>query len=109
MKLHHSRFHWINKLTPVQILITYYILTVIIATILLSLPISHKDGVHIPLIDVLFVAVSAVSVTGLSTISIVDSLSVTGIFILTGILQLGAVGIMAIGTLIWLLIGKKLD
>lgn len=108
MKLHHSRFHWINKLTPVQILITYYILTVIIATILLSLPISHKDGVHIPLIDVLFVAVSAVSVTGLSTISIVDSLSVTGIFILTGILQLGAVGIMAIGTLIWLLIGKKI-
>ncbi|WP_068672541.1 TrkH family potassium uptake protein [Oceanobacillus sp. Castelsardo] len=108
MKLHHSRFHWINKLTPVQILIIFYILAIMIATILLSLPISHKAGVHIPLIDILFVAVSAVSVTGLSTISIVDSLSVTGVFILAGILQLGAVGVMAIGTLIWLLIGKKI-
>ncbi|WP_085992538.1 TrkH family potassium uptake protein [Oceanobacillus senegalensis] len=108
MKLYHSKINWINKLSPVQILIVFYMLAVALATILLALPISHKDGVEFAFIDILFTAVSAVSVTGLSTVSIVDTLSTTGYIILAVILQIGAVGIMAIGTLIWLLIGKKI-
>lgn len=50
----------------------------------------------------------ALSVTGLSTITVADTLSTTGIFLLAFILQLGAVGVMAIGTFIWLLLGKKI-
>src|SRR5699024_9074397 len=53
-------------------------------------------------------AVSALSVTGLSTITIIDTLSVTGYFFLMIILQLGAVGIMASGSFIWLLLAKKI-
>ncbi|RKQ37324.1 TrkH family potassium uptake protein [Oceanobacillus halophilus] len=108
MKLYHSRINWINRLSPVQILFIFYLLAVTISTVLLSLPVSHKDGVNIAFIDILFTAVSAVSVTGLSTITIVDTLSTTGIIILAIILQFGAVGVMAIGTLLWLLIGKKI-
>src|SRR5699024_3194494 len=62
----------------------------------------------IAFVDILFTAVSALSVTGLSTITIIDTLSVTGYFFLMIILQLGAVGIMASGTFIWLLLGKKI-
>lgn len=105
----HPMIRWTNKLTPVQILLSFYFLAVILSTVLLSLPIAHKSGVNIPFIDILFTAVSALSVTGLSTITISESLSTTGIIFLALILQLGAVGIMAIGTFVWLLLGKRIS
>src|SRR5699024_6289201 len=81
---------------------------IILSTLLLSLPIAHKDGVTVDFIDILFTAVSALSVTGLSSISIADTLSTVGIVFLAFILQLGAVGIMAVGTFIWLLLGRHI-
>ncbi|SHG24732.1 TrkH family potassium uptake protein [Ornithinibacillus halophilus] len=99
---------WFNHLSPVRMILFFYMLAVIVSTLLLSMPIAHKDGINLPLIDVLFVAVSALSVTGLTPITIVDSFSVVGFIIIAAILQLGAVGVMAIGTFIWILIGKKI-
>ena len=99
---------WINKLSPVQILLFFYFITVIISTLVMSLPVAYQDGVKISFIDILFTAVSALSVTGLSSIPIADTLSTTGIIFLGLILQLGAVGVMSIGTFIWLLLGKKI-
>lgn len=108
MALNHSTNRWKNKLSPVQILILFYVLAIVLSTGLLSLPIAYKSGVHVPFIDVLFTAVSALSVTGLSSITIVNTLSTTGIIFLAIVLQLGAVGVMAIGTFIWLLLGKRI-
>lgn len=108
MKKINSKFHFLHKRTPVQLLLLFYFTAVIVSALLLSLPISQKEGVQIPAIDVLFTAVSAISVTGLSTISITDSLSPFGILMLMIMMQLGAVGIMAIGTFIWLMLRKKI-
>lgn len=99
---------WMNRLSPVQILLCFYLIAITISTFLLALPISHQKDVHIAFIDVVFTAVSAFSVTGLSTITVADALSTTGVVFLAIILQLGAVGVMAIGTLIWLILGKKI-
>jgi Trk-type K+ transport system membrane component len=49
-----------------------------------------------------------VSVTGLTVVSTADTFSVTGIFILLFILQFGGIGIMTLGTFLWLLFGKKI-
>lgn len=100
-----SFFH---RLSPAQILLTYYLIAIIISSAILSLPFVYKQGVHIAFIDILFTAVSALSVTGLTTISIGDSFSTAGLFILAIILHLGAVGLMTVSTLIWLMIGKKI-
>lgn len=108
MKMYYSKYRMINRLSPVQMLLLFYFITVLISTFILALPFTHQDGVQIALVDLLFTAVSAISVTGLSTISIVDSLSTAGIIVLALIMQLGAVGIMAIGTLIWLVLGKRI-
>lgn len=62
----------------------------------------------IPLIDSLFTAVSAVSVTGLTVINVVETYTVFGIVVLMFILQLGGIGIMSIGTFFWLLVGKRI-
>lgn len=99
---------WINKLSPVQMILLFYFAAVVVSTLVLALPVAYQDGVHISFIDVLFTAVSALSVTGLSTITVADTLSTTGIIILALIMQLGMVGVMAIGTFIWILFGKKI-
>ncbi|HLR80167.1 MAG TPA: TrkH family potassium uptake protein [Bacillota bacterium] len=104
----YSFFHWVNRLTPVQLIFLFYFIAVIAATAVLALPAAHQDGADPAFIDVLFTAVSALSVTGLSTLTIADTFNTTGLVMLAIILQLGGVGVMAVGTFIWMIIGKKI-
>ncbi|GIO22375.1 TrkH family potassium uptake protein [Oceanobacillus sp. J11TS1] len=108
MKKSSNKYGKIGKWSPFQLLLLYYAAAIALSTVLLSLPISHQADIDIPLIDVIFTAVSAISVTGLSTISIADSLSTIGIIFLALMMQLGAVGIMAIGTMLWIMLGKRI-
>lgn len=94
--------------TPFQLLVSYYFIAIAISFLLLRLPGVHKGGVDVSLLDSLFTAVSAVSVTGLTTITISETYSTFGLVMLLLILQLGAIGIMSLGTFIWLLVGKKI-
>jgi len=98
----------LNSLSPPQIIVTYYFLAVTVSFLLLSLPFARKPGVEWSFIDALFTAVSAVSVTGLTVVSTAETFSVPGIFILAFVLQFGGIGIMTLGTFIWLLFGKKI-
>lgn len=98
----------LQSLTPVQLIVAYYFLAVSVSVLLLSLPVAHKPGVEFAFIDRLFTAVSAVSVTGLTTVSTAETFSVPGIFILAFVLQFGGIGIMTLGTFVWLIMGKKI-
>ncbi len=102
-----SMYRKIN-LSAAQSIVLFYVMAVMVSISLLSLPFALKPGINWSFIDLLFTAVSAVSVTGLSVVSIVDTLSTPGIFILLFILQFGGIGIMTLGTFLWLLIGKKI-
>lgn len=97
-----------NCLSSAQWIVLFYILAVFGSVALLSLPIALKPGVSWNFIDALFTAVSAISVTGLSVVSTVETFSTTGIFILMFILQFGGIGIMTLGTFLWLILGKKI-
>src|SRR5262245_12022653 len=97
-----------KKLRPAQIIVMYYLLAVGVSTILLMLPITLQPNANITFIDALFTAVSAVSVTGLSTIPINEVLSVPGTIIFALILQFGGIGLMFLGTMIWLLMGRRI-
>ncbi|MCY8424486.1 TrkH family potassium uptake protein [Bacillus vallismortis] len=98
----------IQALSPAQLIAVYYFLAVTVAVILLSLPVAHKQGAEWSFIDALFTAVSAVSVTGLSVVNTADTFSSTGIVILAFVLQFGGIGIMTLGTSVWLLMGKRI-
>ncbi|MET3681956.1 Trk-type K+ transport system membrane component [Alkalibacillus flavidus] len=98
----------LDSLTPVQLISLYYFIAASIATLLLSLPISQKEGVEINLMEVLFTAVSAVTVTGLTVVETASTYSVFGIFMIAAALQIGGLGVMALGTLIWIVLGKKI-
>ncbi|WP_281427604.1 TrkH family potassium uptake protein [Mesobacillus maritimus] len=97
-----------EKLSPSQLIVSFYFFAVLISVALLSLPIALKPGVEWSFIDVLFTAVSAISVTGLAVVSTPDTFSTTGIFILMFILQFGGIGIMTLGTFFWLILGRKI-
>lgn len=101
-------FHWQHRLSPAKLLIVYYVIALVISTSILSLPIAYQDGVEVAFIDILFTAVSALSVTGLSTISITETFSNTGIILLSIILHLGLLGVMTISTMILIIFGRKI-
>ncbi|EPD52020.1 TrkH family potassium uptake protein [Paenisporosarcina sp. FSL H8-0542] len=98
----------IRNLTPAQAIVSYYFLAIGLSVGLLNLPGVHQPGVSVAFIDSLFTAVSAVSVTGLSVLNISETYSTFGIAMLMIILQLGGIGIMSLGTFVWLLVGKKI-
>lgn len=95
-------------ITPFQLIVTYYFIAIAISFLLLRIPAVYRDGVEISYLDSLFTAISAVSVTGLTVINVSETFSSFGIGVLLFILQIGAIGIMSIGTFIWILFGKKI-
>lgn len=86
----------------------YYIIAIIVAFLLLNLPFVHKPGIKVDPIDSLFVAVSGVSVTGLSPVNIVETYTTFGQIIIMIILNIGGIGVMAIGTMLWVVLGKHI-
>lgn len=96
------------RFTPAQVIVFYYFLAITSSFLLLNLPGVYQPGVKIPLIDSLFTAVSAVSVTGLTTIVISDTYTTFGISMIMIVLQIGGIGIMSIGTFFWLLLKKRI-
>ncbi|WP_170006770.1 TrkH family potassium uptake protein [Bacillus fonticola] len=106
--MRHTFMQRFNRLTPFQVIAGYYFLAVSFSTIILSLPFARREGMEWSLLDAVFTAVSAVSVTGLTTVSIVDTFTVPGYFLLMFVLQFGGIGIMTLGTFFWMLFGKKI-
>ncbi len=86
----------------------YYIVAIIVAFLMLNLPFVHKSNVSVDPIDSLFVAVSGVSVTGLTPVNIIDTYTTFGQVIIMLILNLGGIGVMAIGTMLWVVLGKHI-
>lgn len=99
---------WINRRSPAQIITAYYFLSISISVGLLYLPGVNQKGVEVSFIDTVFTAVTAVSVTGLTVVDLSQTYSVFGYFVIMIIMQFGGIGIMALGTFFWMLLGKKI-
>ncbi len=81
----------------------------LVFSFLFYLPIAQKPGVELTYLEALFTSVSAVSVTGLTTVNVSETFSQIGIIFLALAIQLGGIGIMTLGTFIWLLFNKKIN
>ncbi|SDC69233.1 potassium uptake protein, TrkH family [Terribacillus halophilus] len=108
MRTYDPRWRWLNNISPTRLIILFYLVAVIISTCLLALPVAHKEGMDISFVDVLFTAVSAISVTGLASVPIQEYFNTTGIVLIAFTMQLGGIGVMTLGTFVWLLFGKKI-
>lgn len=98
----------VRSITPFQLIVTYYFIAITISFLLLRIPAVYEEGIEVSYVDSLFTAVSAISVSGLTVFDISKSLTSFGLIVLLIILQLGAIGVMSIGTFFWLLFGRKI-
>lgn len=85
-----------------------YLMLIILGALLLSLPVSLQEGQSITIIDALFTAASAVSVTGLTSIVVGDVFSRFGLVVLLLIIQVGGIGLMFLIVFFWLVIKKNI-
>lgn len=92
--------------TPQQNLFYGFSTYIILGFILLSLPIFQKDSVSF--LDHLFISTSAVSTTGLVTISIFDTYNFFGQFIIMVLIQLGGIGYLTFTTFMILSTTRKI-
>jgi trk system potassium uptake protein len=93
------------RLTTPRLLVGGFAAVMALGTLLLKLPASTQDGIS--WINAFFVSVSAVSVTGLSTVDFPATFTSFGGAVVMGLIQVGGLGIMTLATLGALVVGNR--
>ncbi|XNY99575.1 TrkH family potassium uptake protein [Micrococcus luteus] len=94
--------------SPARTALTAFALVGGFFTVLLTLPFAARDGHHTPLHDAMFTAVSAVSVTGLTTVNTAEHWSTLGHVIILVAIQIGGLGILSMASLLTLAVSRHL-
>ncbi|WP_026677077.1 TrkH family potassium uptake protein [Fictibacillus gelatini] len=94
------------KLNPPQILALIFLSLVIIGGLLLKLPIATEKPIS--WIDSFFIAVSASTVTGLTSIDPGSSFTLFGEIVIMFLIQVGGLGIMSFAVLVVIMMGKRI-
>ncbi len=93
---------------PARLLVFGFAAAIFIGGVLLALPIASK-GPSVALIDALFMATSAVCVTGLAVVDPGSAFNGFGQAVLLGLVQIGGLGIATLSTTLLLLIGQDVS
>lgn len=104
-----SRTFLYQRVSSVQIIVIYYLLMVLLALGLFYLPYFRQPGSSVAFIDMLFMSVSTISVTGLTTFPINEVFNRNGAILLASLFQIGGLGIMMISTFFFILSNKRIS
>ncbi len=102
-------FKLIKRQPAGRIIALGFALVILLGSGLLMLPCSIQDGVTVRYIDALYTSTSAVCVTGLIAIDAGDTFTPLGQFFLAALIQIGGLGVTAVGTGVILAIGRKVN
>ncbi len=97
-----------RKLSSSRIIALGFISVILLGSVLLSLPVSVKEGVNIKYIDALYTSTSAVCVTGLIALDAYDTFTPLGQFFLALLIQIGGLGVTSVGAGIILITGRRM-
>lgn len=98
-----------KKLSPPQIIALSFLLITLVGGVLLSLPISHRQGIDVPVLDAFFTSVSAVCVTGLVTLTTSATWNWFGKLIILILIQIGGLSLVTVLAFFMINIGKKVS
>ncbi len=93
---------------PAHMLATSFAVLIAIGGYLLTLPFCDPAGHGIGVVDALFTAASATSVTGLTVLDVSTQLTHAGHVVLAVCIQLGGLGIMTVSTFVAVAIGHRM-
>ena len=91
-----------------QIILLSFLVTILVGSVLLSLPISSADGKAVPYLDALFTATTSTCVTGLVTLPTVSTWSVFGQIVILLLIQIGGLGLITVMSGIMLMLNRKM-
>ncbi len=91
-----------------QVVIFAFLITILLGSILLWLPISAANGKAVSYIDALFTATTATCVTGLVTLPTVTTWSLFGQIVILLLIQIGGLGVITIMSGIMIVLHKKI-
>lgn len=98
-----------KPLRPSTVLVLGFLSIIILGSVLLYLPVSRYEEATANYLDCLFVSVSAVCVTGLTTVDIASTFTVFGRCVLALLIQVGGLGFASFALLILTLLGRNLS
>jgi potassium uptake TrkH family protein len=92
---------------PAQVVALGFLFVVSVGTLLLSLPFARTDANYGGGLEALFTAVSAVCVTGLSTVDVEHFWTPAGHLIILALIKVGGFGIMTFATFLGVLVSNR--
>jgi trk system potassium uptake protein TrkH len=101
-------YGYLRGLHPAKLAFLGYLSYIVLGWLMLCLP-FFQQGEGVKALDNLFIATSAVSTTGLVTVSVSDSYNLFGQIVVLALIQLGGIGYMTFGSFIILSRKKELS
>ena len=95
-------------LSTTQIILLSFLVTILVGSALLALPLSSATGEAVSYLDALFTATTSTCVTGLVTLPTVSTWSVFGQIVILLLIQIGGLGIITVMSGLMLLLNRKM-
>jgi trk system potassium uptake protein TrkH len=106
IKALHGVLARLGSMPPPRLVLVGYLTYIVLGWLLLCIPVcARREAVGA--LDNLFIATSAVSTTGLVTVSVADRYSVVGQVVILVLIQLGGIGYMTLGS--FLVLSRKTE
>lgn len=93
--------------SPARIIASLYLAVITLGGLVLTLPVSRSEGKFGGLIEAMFTSVSAICVTGLSTVNVETYWTPFGHLVILLLIKTGGLGILALATLIGVLFARR--
>lgn len=97
-----------RALSPTKIIATTFFILILVGALLLTLPVSTRDGRGCDFLRALFTATSATCVTGLTPFDTYSQWSGFGQVVLLCLIEVGGLGFMSMATLFVFLLRKRI-
>lgn len=97
------------RLSPSIKILLGFMSVILLGAFLISMPISNNSGEWLNFVDAFFTSTTSVCVTGLVTVDIGTTFTLFGQIVILILIQVGGLGIVAVTSLIFLILGKKIN
>ena len=96
------------SLSTTQIILMSFVITILVGSFLLALPISAATGEPVSYIDALFTATTSTCVTGLVTLPTVTTWSFFGQIVILGLIQIGGLGVITVMSGVMIMLNRRM-